>query len=88
MTEYAFTVPPGKRFHLDRFETRFKADIEDKDEASERLEKNLARIDELQERLYAEGAQGLLIVLQAMDTAGKDGTISTSWAPSTRRACG
>jgi PPK2 family polyphosphate:nucleotide phosphotransferase len=33
------------------------------------------RLDALQERLYAEGRQRLLIVLQAMDTGGKDGTI-------------
>src|SRR5690606_7647581 len=33
------------------------------------------RIDELQERLYAEGKHRLLVVLQAMDTGGKDGTI-------------
>ncbi len=33
------------------------------------------RIDALQDQLYAEGKQRLLIVFQAMDTAGKDGTI-------------
>jgi PPK2 family polyphosphate:nucleotide phosphotransferase len=33
------------------------------------------RIDELQTRLYAEGRRRLLVVLQAMDTGGKDGTI-------------
>jgi PPK2 family polyphosphate:nucleotide phosphotransferase len=38
-------------------------------------EKQLARLDELQERLYAEGRRALLVVFQAMDAAGKDGTI-------------
>jgi PPK2 family polyphosphate:nucleotide phosphotransferase len=33
------------------------------------------RLGELQERLYAEGSRSLLVVLQAMDTGGKDGTI-------------
>ena len=39
------------------------------------LEQQRRRIQELQARLYAENKQGLLIVLQAMDTGGKDGTI-------------
>jgi PPK2 family polyphosphate:nucleotide phosphotransferase len=37
----------------------------------------LARLSELQERLYAEGRRSLLVVLQARDAAGKDGTIRT-----------
>lgn len=44
-------------------------------EAEEQTAKNLVRIGELQELLYAEKKRGLLIVLQAMDTGGKDGTI-------------
>ena len=36
---------------------------------------DLARLDALQERLYADGRQALLVVFQAMDAAGKDGTI-------------
>ena len=47
----------------------------DKDEAAERVAKNLARIDELQYRLHAEARQSLLIVLQGMDSSGKDGLI-------------
>ena len=39
------------------------------------LEAQRRRIRDLQERLYAENQQGLLVVLQAMDTGGKDGTI-------------
>ena len=46
-----------------------------KDQANERLAENLARIDELQYRLHAEARQSLLIVLQGMDTSGKDGLI-------------
>ncbi|GJM42566.1 MAG: hypothetical protein DHS20C20_28480 [Ardenticatenaceae bacterium] len=58
------TLPTdGKQFHPDRdaAETEFKA-----------LRKEFV---ELQRRLYAEGEQKLLIVLQAMDAGGKDGTI-------------
>jgi polyphosphate kinase 2 (PPK2 family) len=39
------------------------------------LEKQRRRIQDLQERLYAENERGMLIVLRAMDTGGKDGTI-------------
>jgi PPK2 family polyphosphate:nucleotide phosphotransferase len=46
-----------------------------KDQAKKRLAENLERIDELQYRLHAEGRQSLLIVLQGMDSSGKDGLI-------------
>ncbi len=47
----------------------------DEDYARKRLEKNLDDLQDFQERLYAEGKQSLLLVLQAMDTGGKDSTI-------------
>jgi PPK2 family polyphosphate:nucleotide phosphotransferase len=47
----------------------------DKRSALERTAKHLARIDALQYRLHAENRQSLLIVLQGMDAAGKDGVI-------------
>jgi polyphosphate kinase 2 (PPK2 family) len=47
----------------------------DKAAAKARLKENLVAMDELQERLYAEGERALLIVFQAMDAAGKDGII-------------
>jgi len=47
----------------------------DKTDARERLDANRERLEALQELLYAEGRHKLLIVLQAMDTAGKDSTI-------------
>lgn len=46
-----------------------------KSEALDELERTKMRIDLLQQRLYAEGKHGVLLVLQAMDAAGKDGTI-------------
>ena len=42
---------------------------------AERLEQNTARLAELQLRLFAENKHALLIVLQGMDTSGKDGTV-------------
>lgn len=43
--------------------------------AEARLEENAHAINSLQDRLYAEGRRALLVVLQGIDTAGKDGTI-------------
>lgn len=47
----------------------------DKADARARLDEYRARLEVLQELLYAEGRNKLLVVLQAMDTAGKDSTI-------------
>jgi PPK2 family polyphosphate:nucleotide phosphotransferase len=47
----------------------------DKDEAKAELAGDLNRLSDLQERLYADDRWSLLIVLQAMDAAGKDGVI-------------
>lgn len=71
-----YRVSDGKDFRLasvDPFDTD-GFDIE-KSEAKDLLQSNIDRLEKLQERLYAEGKQSLLIVLQAMDTAGKDSAI-------------
>jgi PPK2 family polyphosphate:nucleotide phosphotransferase len=47
----------------------------DKDDAREKSLKLCQRIGELQELLHADARQALLIVLQGMDTSGKDGTV-------------
>ena len=47
-----------------------------KDNARDRLEAGLARLRDLQPRLYAEGRWSVLIILQGMDTSGKDGLVS------------
>ncbi len=51
------------------------ATVLDKQEAKHRLAKAVESISTLQEALYAENRQALLVVFQAMDAAGKDGTI-------------
>ncbi len=53
----------------------------DKEEAKARLDANLDRAGELQERLYAESTQSLLVVMQAMDAGGKDSTTSKVFGP-------
>lgn len=75
MNVTAYTRPPGEPFRLRETETRERGPFRDKDEAKEELEENLERLNRLQRRLYAQGEHALLIVLQGMDTAGKDGAI-------------
>ena len=53
-------------------ETSFCADCKD---AESKMIKNNERIDELQAKLYAEKKEGVIFLFQAMDAAGKDGTI-------------
>lgn len=49
--------------------------VKDKEEAAQKLDKNNKKIDELQQKLYAEKKEGVIFLFQAMDAAGKDGTI-------------
>lgn len=68
-----FQFKVGSRVHLKDIATDDTGDFDGPEEASPVLEKKLDRIADLQERLYAESKQGLLIILQGMDTSGKDG---------------
>ena len=65
----------GKDLRLADFDPTDDAGL-DKADAEQQRAADLERLRGLQERLYAEGRQALLVVVQAMDAAGKDGTIS------------
>ncbi len=67
-------VSPGKPLLLSQHDPTATLGWE-KEEAKAELEEVKTRIDVLQRRLYAEEKRSLLLVLQAMDAAGKDGTI-------------
>ena len=69
-------IKPGTKVDLSTFPTDETFGW-DKDEAKKQTEKNLARIAELQTLLYAEQKHSLLIVLQGMDTGGKDGVVKS-----------
>jgi PPK2 family polyphosphate:nucleotide phosphotransferase len=69
-----FHPEPGSKVKLKQFDPDEHGDYDKQRAVAETVE-NQKRIEELQQRLYAQGAQALLIVLQAMDTGGKDGTI-------------
>ena len=68
-------VKPGKRVNLKDFDTCYTANFKNKEDAAEMLAKDIARLAELQDMLYAMNKYSLLVVIQAMDAAGKDGTI-------------
>lgn len=70
-----YRVPEGGGVKLSDFPTLDTQGLTDKQEAKKQEKQNLKKMVSLQERLYAEGERALLIVLQAMDTAGKDSTI-------------
>ncbi|MBI3590643.1 MAG: polyphosphate kinase 2 family protein [Candidatus Melainabacteria bacterium] len=71
-----FNIPPGKKVKLSNYDPDYTAGLTDRDSANEILEDNIKKLSELQKLLYAENKNALLVVLQGMDTSGKDGTIS------------
>ncbi|MCA8948717.1 MAG: polyphosphate kinase 2 family protein [Planctomycetes bacterium] len=71
-----YRVEPGTELSLADHDPRdTSAFAGDKDAAKKRCKKLNERLEELQEALYAEGRQRLLVVLQAMDAGGKDGVL-------------
>ncbi|MBX2991281.1 MAG: polyphosphate kinase 2 family protein [Bacteroidetes bacterium] len=68
-------VPPGKKIALKDYDPAYTGDFTSKNEAKEKLEKDIERLAKLQEVLYAHDRYALLLIFQAMDAAGKDGVI-------------
>ena len=75
MKHDALIVPPGKKIRLKDFDPGSTGKYQNKDEAREKLEADTCRLAEYQDVLYAQNTYALLIIFQAMDAAGKDGTI-------------
>ena len=75
-------IPPGQTINLSKMVTRDESLYPmSKSEGKELFESHLEEIDELQTRLYAENKHRFLVVIQAMDTGGKDGTIRNVFNP-------
>ena len=71
-----YRIDHPRRFHLDDIDPGDTAGIhEDTKRAKEVLARGVKLLSELQEKLYAQDRWGLLLIFQAMDAAGKDGTI-------------
>lgn len=71
------TFKPGSSIKLADIDPRQVEGEWTKESAAERIAANTERSRELAYRLYAEDRRALLLVLQGMDTSGKDGTIRT-----------
>jgi PPK2 family polyphosphate:nucleotide phosphotransferase len=71
----AFQVNSAKSFRLSDIDPRDKCGQEDKEAAKAKTVEDAIAIDQLQDRLFAEGKRSLLVVLQGMDSSGKDGTV-------------
>jgi PPK2 family polyphosphate:nucleotide phosphotransferase len=72
--KYAYHIKPGERVSLDNYDTGFCAGLRE-DAAQEELASLSKKLGDLQELLYAAGLNSILVILQGMDTSGKDGTI-------------
>lgn len=70
-----YRIKPNKKINLSEFSTSDTGKYKSKDDASKALKKNIKKMSELQDKLYADNRYALLIIFQAMDAAGKDGTI-------------
>jgi PPK2 family polyphosphate:nucleotide phosphotransferase len=70
-----YRIEPGRPLSLAAVNPEETEHYRKKKDVAKELEAQRKRIRDLQERLYAENERSLLVVLQAMDTGGKDGTI-------------
>ena len=70
-----FAVEPGAKVRLSKIDASYTGKHETHEKVLPEIRKHVERIDKLQYLLYADGNQSLLVVLQALDAAGKDGTI-------------
>jgi PPK2 family polyphosphate:nucleotide phosphotransferase len=75
MNQNHFLVKPGKRVRLADFDPAYTANFKSRKEATAKLERDIGRLRKYQDTLYAQDTHALLVIFQAMDAAGKDGTI-------------
>jgi PPK2 family polyphosphate:nucleotide phosphotransferase len=74
VAKYKVSPKLGSAVNLQNYDPDYHESLDDQDVAEE-VGKLKIKLESLQERLYAEGKQSLLVVFQAMDTGGKDGVI-------------
>jgi polyphosphate kinase 2 (PPK2 family) len=68
-------VKPGSKVRLKHFDPAYRGEHESHKSALREIHANLQRMDQLQYLMYAENKHSLLIVLQGLDAAGKDGVV-------------
>ncbi|MEM8737233.1 MAG: polyphosphate kinase 2 family protein [Planctomycetota bacterium] len=81
-----YRVKPGKKTDVRDHATRYGGPI-DKHFGQSAFDALSSKLSHLQERLYAEGKRSLLVVLQAMDAAGKDSTVRHVFGPVNPDGC-
>jgi PPK2 family polyphosphate:nucleotide phosphotransferase len=70
-----FKVEPGTKIRLSKIDASYTGKDETHEHALPKIQTHVERMDKLQYLLYADNHQSLLVVLQALDAAGKDGVI-------------
>ena len=75
MKPHYFIAPPGKRVRLKDYDPAYTAKFRSEQEASARIREDCEALAVLQDKFLAQGTHALLLIFQAMDGAGKDGTI-------------
>ena len=70
-----FLVPPGKKIRLKDFDPAYTAGFKDKEEAQAALLEDVSGLAAAQDVLWASREYSIIIIFQALDAAGKDGTI-------------
>jgi PPK2 family polyphosphate:nucleotide phosphotransferase len=70
-----YKVKPGKRFQLSKYKTKCEIAPSNEKSIKEKISVNFHEIAKFNDKLFAENRQSLLIILQGMDSSGKDGTI-------------
>lgn len=82
-----YLVPEDTKVSLKDYDPNDTMDFKNKEEALALLAKNNHEIAKLQSKLYSENKQSLLIVLQALDAGGKDGTINNVLSAMNPQGC-
>ena len=75
MSGSEFLIKPNTKVDLEKLPTAYTGSYKSKTDANADLKKNIKKMIRLQDKLYAEDKYSLLLIFQAMDAAGKDGTI-------------
>ncbi|MCL2792742.1 MAG: polyphosphate kinase 2 family protein [Spirochaetaceae bacterium] len=81
-----YAISESKPIKISSIDTKYEGKIE-KEEGFKLFEELVAKLAKLQALLYADGSKSLLVVLQAMDAAGKDSTIRKVFGPVNPQGC-
>lgn len=70
-----YAITGGKKIDIHKLPTNSKKDEVDKEDIIAKYEANKAELALLQDRFYADGREGIILVLQALDASGKDSAV-------------